>query len=148
MHHLIGKSTLAECARVSQRQMDTPMYADVDQSRNPAGAQQWRKPGYTNQGSQLPRIQETERPALGGFIGLTIHWLLSSCSHGNTHTKAVQNSPLDIQDPPNEHLRSSNKTEISPPTELKQPWPFSTSQISNSTGELHFSFILSPQKRS
>lgn len=73
MHHLIGKSTLAESTRVSQRQMDTPMYADVDQSRNPAGAQQWRKPGYTNQGSQLPRIQETGRQALVGFIGLTIH---------------------------------------------------------------------------
>lgn len=74
------------------------------------------------QGSQLPRIQATQRTGPVSFIGLTIHHLPASpCSHGNTHTKAVQNSPLDIQDPPNVHLRTSNKTKISPPTELKQP---------------------------
>lgn len=57
------------------------------------------------------------------------------CSHGNTHTKAFQNSPLDSQDPLSVHLRSSNKTEISPPTELKQrdlfPFPRLIIQLGN-----------------
>lgn len=57
------------------------------------------------------------------------------CSHGNTHTKAFQNSPLDSQDPLSVHLRSSNKTQISPPTELKQrdlfPFPRLIIQLGN-----------------
>lgn len=72
-------------------------------------------------GQSITKNSGQQRPGPVSFIGLTIHCRPSPCSHGDTHTKAFQNSPLDIQDLPNVHLRTSNKTKISPPTELKQP---------------------------